>query len=96
MLLSSCPAWPTKGSPCASSSAPGPSPTNISRAVGRAVAKDELVAARVQRAAGAVADLVANQLRVRRRGPSAGTAAATCGGAEIGLRGWNGGFLLRS
>ena len=34
MLFSSCPALPTNGSPCASSSAPGPSPTNIARGVG--------------------------------------------------------------
>ena len=32
ICVSSCPARPTKGSPCASSSAPGPSPTNTSRA----------------------------------------------------------------
>ena len=60
MLLSSCPARPTNGSPCASSSAPGPSPTNISRAVGDALAEDNRVAALVQRAALAVADIFDN------------------------------------
>src|SRR5271165_5333524 len=34
MLLSNWPARPTKGSPCTSSSAPGPSPTNIKSAQG--------------------------------------------------------------
>ena len=34
MLLSSCPARPTKGSPCSSSSAPGPSPINMISARG--------------------------------------------------------------
>src|SRR5437763_8977182 len=34
MLLSSCPERPTNGSPCSSSSAPGPSPTNINSACG--------------------------------------------------------------
>src|ERR1700744_598993 len=32
ILVSNCPAAPTKGSPCASSSAPGASPTNINSA----------------------------------------------------------------
>ncbi len=39
MLLSNCPARPTNGSPCASSSAPGPSPMNISSAFGSPVPK---------------------------------------------------------
>ena len=34
ILVSSCPARPTNGSPCRSSSSPGASPTNISDAVG--------------------------------------------------------------
>src|SRR5579863_3269368 len=58
MLLRSWPARPTKGRPCASSSAPGPSPTNRRRAVG----EYELIAAFVEGAAGAVADIVADGL----------------------------------
>ncbi len=45
ILVRSCPARPTNGSPCASSSAPGASPTNISSACGFPDAKDDLSAA---------------------------------------------------
>ena len=55
--VSSCPARPTNGMPCASSSAPGPSPTNTSGDFGIADAEDDLVAALMQAAAAAVADV---------------------------------------
>ena len=56
--VSNCPARPTNGMPCASSSAPGPSPTNTSGAFSIADAEDDLVAALVQAAAAAIADVL--------------------------------------
>ena len=57
ICVSSWPARPTNGSPWASSSAPGPSPTKTSLRVRIAAAEDDLRAAFVQPAAGAVADV---------------------------------------
>src|SRR5258706_530231 len=66
MASSNLPAWPTKGSPCASSSAPGPSPTNSqgasraptpSTACRRCLHKPQAVQAAVSRANPAQAQL---------------------------------------
>ena len=58
---------PTKGSPCASSSAPGASPTNTRCAFGLPTPKTRFVRPRRQLAALAVAELLAHE----RRGPRA-------------------------
>ena len=60
ICVSNCPARPTNGSPFQSSSAPGPSPMNISRACGSPTPKTMLRAPLVQLAACAVADFVAD------------------------------------
>ena len=49
ICVSSCPARPTNGMPCASSSAPGPSPTNTSGDFSSPHSEDQLLPAFVQR-----------------------------------------------
>ena len=94
MLFSSCPALPTKGMPCASSSAPGPSPTNIRRAVGSPSPKTSLL--RPLCSAQRVQSPMSSRMICRAAARSAGgTAAAICGrGGKVGLRGGNGWILL--
>ena len=63
MLLSNCPARPTKGSPCVSSSAPGAFADEHQIGVRIADAEDDLLASLlVKLAAGAVADIFADEL----------------------------------
>ena len=66
-----------EGSPCTSSSAPGPSPTNISVASGLPDAEDDLRAAAVQLAARAVADIGADRLESECVAGAAGATGAT-------------------
>ena len=57
ICVSSCPARPTNGMPCASSSAPGPFADEDQRGLLVAHPKHDLVAALVQAAAAAIADV---------------------------------------
>ena len=85
IFVRSCPARPTKASPCASSSAPGPSPTKTSGILPDARVEDDLRALLVQRALHARLRLGAAAPRAappsRRRAPSAGG-----GGPKLRLR----------
>ena len=79
ICVSNWPARPTNGSPCASSSAPGPSPTNTSLACSLPDAENDLVAALVQAAAAAIADVLADERRATRVAAEASAVLAGSG-----------------
>ncbi len=60
ICVNNWPARPTNGMPCASSSAPGPSPTNTSGERFVPIAKDDFVARFAEAAAFAIADVGAD------------------------------------
>ena len=76
IFVSSCPARPTKGMPLASSSAPGASPKNTSRASGRPVPKTVCV-----RPAASSAHRMQAATSARKTSSEAGRDAATAGDA---------------
>ena len=81
MSVSRTPARPTKGRPVRSSSAPGASPMNISRAVGRPSPKTVRVRRRRQQRA----LLARGDLRRQRQEPLGSLGGGTGGGLELGL-----------